>query len=97
MQRVRAVQPVRHGGGEGGAGGAATGAGGIGYGEAKKLLLEKINAYFGPAREKRKQLAAHPEHVEEVLREGSGASARRGEKTMALVREAVGMKAAPVA
>ena len=46
-------------------------AGGMGYGEAKKMLLEKINAYFGPAREKRKELAAHPEQVEEVLKRGA--------------------------
>src|SRR5262249_49776495 len=46
-------------------------AGGMGYGEAKKLLLEKINAQFAPAREKRKQLAANPEYVEEVLRRGA--------------------------
>src|SRR2546423_280854 len=32
-------------------------AGKIGYGGAKKLLKGKIDAYFGPAREKRKQLA----------------------------------------
>src|SRR5262245_36416302 len=72
-------------------------AGSIGYGGAKKLLLEKINAYFGPAREKRKQLAAHPEQVEEVLRQGAQRARAEARQTMALVREAVGMKAAPVA
>ena len=46
-------------------------AGSIGYGEAKKRLLEKINAFFGPAREKRKQLAADLASVEEVLRLGA--------------------------
>ncbi len=40
-------------------------AGGMGYGEAKKMLLEKINVHFGPARERRKQLAANPEQVED--------------------------------
>ena len=48
-------------------------AGSIGYGEAKKRLLEKINAFFGPAREKRKQLAADLASVEEVLRLGARA------------------------
>jgi tryptophanyl-tRNA synthetase len=70
--------------------------GAIGYGGAKKLLLEKITAHFGPAREKRKQLAAHPEQVEEVLRKGAERARAEARKTMALVREAVGMKAAPV-
>src|SRR6516162_4760977 len=72
-------------------------AGAVGYGDAKKMLLEKIDTYFGPAREKRKQLAAHPEQVEEVLRQGAQRARAEARRTMALVREAVGMKAAPVA
>src|SRR5262249_32688148 len=36
-------------------------AGGLGYGEVKKMLLGKINDTFGPVRERRKELAAHPE------------------------------------
>ncbi|HKI33770.1 MAG TPA: tryptophan--tRNA ligase [Gemmataceae bacterium] len=70
--------------------------GAIGYGGAKKLLLEKIGAYFGPAREKRKQLAAHPEQVEEVLRKGAERARAEARRTMALVREAVGMRPASV-
>jgi tryptophanyl-tRNA synthetase len=70
-------------------------AGGLGYGEAKKMLLEKINAYFGPLREKRKQLAARPEYVEQVLQAGARCARAEACKTMALVREAVGMKPAP--
>jgi len=71
-------------------------AGSIGYGGAKKLLLEKINAYFTPAREKRKELAAHPEQVEEVLRHGAERARAEARRTITLVREAVGMKAASV-
>src|SRR5207248_4317728 len=67
-------------------------AGGMGYGESKKLLLDKINAHFGPARERRKQLAAHPEQVEEVLRRGAQRARAEARQTMALVRQAVGMK-----
>jgi tryptophanyl-tRNA synthetase len=67
-------------------------AGGMGFGEAKKLLLEKINAHFGPVRERRKQLAAQPEQVETVLRRGAERARAEARKTMALVREAVGMK-----
>ena len=52
-------------------------AGGMGYGEAKKLLLEKINTFFGPARERRKQLAAQPEQVEAVLKRGAERRGRR--------------------
>jgi tryptophanyl-tRNA synthetase len=70
-------------------------AGGMGYGEAKKLLLDKINAFFGPIREKRKQLAKQPEYVEEVLRRGAIKARVETQKTMALVRQAVGMHPHP--
>src|SRR5262249_49162068 len=72
-------------------------AGGMGYGEAKKMLLEKINAHFGPIREKRKQLAAHPEQVEEALRQGAVRARAEARQTMQLVRAAVGMKPQSVA
>lgn len=65
----------------------------FGYGDSKKLLLDKINAYFGPFREKRKQLAAQPEYVEGVLRQGAVKARAEARKTMALVRRAVGMPA----
>jgi tryptophanyl-tRNA synthetase len=71
-------------------------AGGLGYGEVKKMLLEKINALFGPARERRKQFAAHPEQVEEVLQQGARKARAEARKTMALVRQAVGMRQCPV-
>jgi tryptophanyl-tRNA synthetase len=71
-------------------------AGGMGYGEAKKMLLEKINGFFGPFRERRKQLAANPGQVEEVLRRGAQRARAEAQKTMAHVREAVGMKPHPV-
>jgi tryptophanyl-tRNA synthetase len=71
-------------------------AGGLGYGEVKKMLLEKINAFFGPIREKRKQLAAQPEYVEEVLRKGAQKARAEARQTMALVRQAVGMGPASV-
>src|SRR5262249_35221202 len=63
-------------------------AGGIGYGDAKKLLLAKIDSYFGPARQKRKDLAANPDYVEDVLRKGAQRARAEAQQTMALVREA---------
>jgi tryptophanyl-tRNA synthetase len=72
-------------------------AGSIGYGGAKKLLLEKINAYFGPARERRKQLAQDAAYMEGVLSDGARRARAEAQKTMALVREAVGMKPSSVA
>jgi tryptophanyl-tRNA synthetase len=71
-------------------------AGGMGYGEAKSALLAKLDAYFGPFRERRKQLAQNPEGVEGVLRDGARRARAEAQETLALVREAVGMKARPV-
>jgi tryptophanyl-tRNA synthetase len=69
----------------------------FGYGDAKKQLLDLINATFAPFRERRKQLAADPAYVEGVLRAGAERARAEAQKTMALVREAVGMKPRPVA
>jgi tryptophanyl-tRNA synthetase len=67
-------------------------AGSIGYGDAKKLLLAKIDAYFAPARERRKRLAQDPDYVEDVMRRGAQRARAEAQATMALVRDAVGMK-----
>jgi tryptophanyl-tRNA synthetase len=71
-------------------------AGGMGYGEAKKMLLAKLDAYFAPFRDKRKQLANDPGAVEEVLRRGAARARAEAQATMALVREAVGFSSRPV-
>ncbi len=67
-------------------------AGTIGYGGAKKELLEKINAAFGAARAKRKELAANLDYVEGVLRQGAARARAEARQTMTRVRELVGMK-----
>ena len=69
----------------------------FGYGDAKNLLLAMIDAYFSQARERRKQLAANPNAVVAVLRDGAQKARAEARKTMALVRSAVGMLPAPVA
>jgi tryptophanyl-tRNA synthetase len=71
-------------------------AGGMGYSVAKQLLLEKIEHTFASARERRKQLVNDPDFVENVLRKGAQRARAEAQKTMALVREAVGMKAQSV-
>jgi tryptophanyl-tRNA synthetase len=67
-------------------------AGGMGYHVAKTALLEKIDAHFAPARERRKELAANPEYVEGVLREGATRARAEAQKTMDLVRKATGLR-----
>jgi len=66
-------------------------AGKIGYGGAKKLLLPKINAFFGPFRAKRKELAERPDTVEDILREGAKKARAEAQLTMDLVRKATGL------
>jgi tryptophanyl-tRNA synthetase len=67
-------------------------AGGMGYGEAKQMLFEKMESYFAPARQKREALAAAPERVEAILQEGGRKARAEAQKTMALVRRAVGLR-----
>ena len=69
----------------------------FGYGDAKGLLLAKLDGYFGPARERRKQLAADPAAVEAVLAEGARRARAEVRKTLEVVRSAVGMCGRPVA
>ncbi len=69
--------------------------GGFGYGEAKKMLLEKINDHFGPHREERKRLEKDPGYVESVLAEGGARARAEAQATMRMVREAVGFPSGP--
>jgi tryptophanyl-tRNA synthetase len=65
--------------------------GGLGYGDAKKALYEKVLAYFGPAREKRRELEAKPDVVEDILRDGAARARRETAELMDDVRAAAGV------
>jgi tryptophanyl-tRNA synthetase len=67
-------------------------AGGTGYGDAKKLLIQKIDERFGPARARRRELERDPERVDAVLRSGAARAGAVARETMAQVREAVGLR-----
>jgi len=67
-------------------------AGGMGYGTAKKELLEKINEYFGPMREKRAELAADMDYVNDVLRQGAEKASVLARETLQKARQAVGLE-----
>ena len=69
--------------------------GGMGYGEAKKALLAKVNEHFSAAREKRKELASRPGEVEDILKAGARRAQEEARATIRLVRSAVGMKDEP--
>lgn len=66
-------------------------AGGMGYGHAKQALYEKYEAYFAEMRERRRELLAKPDVVEEILQEGARRARATAEGIMGPVREAVGI------
>jgi tryptophanyl-tRNA synthetase len=66
-------------------------AGGYGYGEAKKTLLKKIDEYFAPFRQRRKELVNDKAYVEEVLRKGALKAREEACKTVKAARLACGI------
>jgi tryptophanyl-tRNA synthetase len=66
-------------------------AGGMGYGEVKKRLLELIDEYFAPARERRRELEADPDYVLDVLGDGGRRARAVAQQVMEQVREATGL------
>ncbi|HEY6146572.1 MAG TPA: tryptophan--tRNA ligase [Thermoanaerobaculia bacterium] len=67
-------------------------AGGLGYGDAKKMLIAKIDEAFSAARARRRALEKEPEVVEAALRRGAERANAVANQTMREVREAVGLK-----
>ncbi|QBG49056.1 tryptophan--tRNA ligase [Verrucomicrobia bacterium S94] len=67
-------------------------AGGLGYGHAKQELLEKINEHFGPIREKRRELAANMDYVEDVLKTGAEKARVLARATLQKARQAAGLE-----
>jgi tryptophanyl-tRNA synthetase len=68
----------------------------FGYGDAKQMLLAKIDAHFAAARARRAQLARDPGFVEEVLAAGARRARAVARVTLQLVRQAVGIHGRPV-
>lgn len=66
--------------------------GGMGYGDAKKFLLEKIMEAFKPFKEKRKHLESNPKEVEKILEDGAMKVRITTLKTLEKVREATGLR-----
>lgn len=66
--------------------------GGLGWGEAKQALCERIEDQIGPMRERYAELMAHPERIEEILQAGAAKARRIATPMMARLREAVGLR-----
>jgi tryptophanyl-tRNA synthetase len=67
-------------------------AGGMGYGEAKKALADKMDETFEPYREKRAELEQHPDEVEDILRAGATRARAAVQPILSAAREAVGLE-----
>jgi tryptophanyl-tRNA synthetase len=66
---------------------------GIGWGDAKQALFERIDAELSPMRERYNDLMQKPQRIEAMLREGAAvARERHGLPLMRRLREAVGFR-----
>jgi tryptophanyl-tRNA synthetase len=66
-------------------------AGGLGYGDVKKDLLQRLLDHFGPMRERRAELEKRPDDVEDILSDGAHRAALIGEPVLAAARESSGI------
>jgi len=66
--------------------------GGIGYGEFKKQLFEKLWEYFSPMRKRREELLADKLYVDNVLTRGARRANEVADDVMTRVRGAVGLE-----
>lgn len=66
-------------------------AGGMGWGEAKLILFEKINNVIAPMRGRYEELMADRSQIEAILAQGAQKAGRIAEKTMNRLRKAVGL------
>lgn len=67
-------------------------AGGLGYGDAKKLLFAATMDAFGAMRRKREELEKKPDFVREVVESGAAKARAVAVKTMERVRGATGLR-----
>ena len=65
---------------------------GIGWGEAKKQLFERVNDELAPAREAYERLMAAPAGLEEILKAGAERLQPRSSALLETVRDAVGLR-----
>jgi tryptophanyl-tRNA synthetase len=65
--------------------------GGFGYGEVKNALADAAERYFAEARERRKQLAADPKKVHEILADGAVRARRKAREILTKVQKACGI------
>ena len=57
----------------------------------KRELIEKMEEFLNPIREKRKYYEEHPEEVEQILKEGTSKAREKAIETMKEVKKAIGI------
>lgn len=67
-------------------------AAGIGWGDAKQALFEKINTEIVPFRERYQELMANPKELEEILQMGAEKARRHSRKQLDKTRRAIGIR-----
>ena len=65
---------------------------GLGWGEAKKRLADKIDNEIGPMRARYEELMAHPEEIERILQEGATKARAIAAPFLAKLEHAVGLR-----
>lgn len=65
---------------------------GIGWGEAKEILFNKIDGEIAPMREKYAHLMVNPKELEEILQMGAVKARRVAQKQLDKTRRAIGIK-----
>jgi tryptophanyl-tRNA synthetase len=65
---------------------------GIGWGEAKQVLFERLEADIAPMRERYESLMAKPAEIEAILREGANKARAIAAPKIAELRDAIGLR-----
>jgi tryptophanyl-tRNA synthetase len=65
---------------------------GIGWGEAKQMLFERIDREIAPLRAAYEDLMSHPDKIESILLAGAAKARQRATPFMAELRHAVGLR-----
>lgn len=63
----------------------------VGDVEVKRKLIDAINAFLEPIRQRRAEFAANPDEVHQILVEGTRRARAEAQETMRLVRQAMGL------
>jgi tryptophanyl-tRNA synthetase len=66
--------------------------GGLGWGEAKQRLFERVERDIAPMRERYETLMAEPERIEQVLQQGAARARAIATPFLAELRQAVGLR-----